>query len=431
MPDIAERLVSRIPLGEDGSLEFKEVVFAGDKFRGPTSQQLADEMAAFANSHGGTIVLGVQDRTWEIVGIPRERLQDVVRRVMEAARDQISPALGPAIECHSLPDTTGEIRHVVRIGVERGQFVHRSPGGFLWRVGDSKTQIPLEALTRLIQHRSQAGLLRFDEEIVARATFSDLEPALIDRFRTDLASDDGEALAIKLGMARRTESGAARPTVAGTLLGSRTPTDGMPNAFIQAVAYRGREIVGSSDMKNYQLDAKDFAGPLDTQVEGACRFVAANQRIRASKELGRTDEPQYDMASVFEAVVNAVAHRDYSMALSHIRLRMFADRIELDTPGALPNTMTIDMLQHRQVGRNPGITSLLAKCPVPEGIPGLRTRRATLMDRRGEGVQVILRNSEELSKRRPRYEMLGESELRLTIYAADFADRPDQSDGDS
>ena len=194
----------------------------------------------------------------------------------------------------------------------------------------------------------------------------------------------------------------------------------MPNAFIQAVAYRGREVVTSSDMKNYQLDAKDFAGPLDAQVEGACRFVAANQRIRASKELGRTDEPQYDMASIFEAVVNAVAHRDYSMALSHVRLRMFEDRMELDSPGALPNTMAIDMLPYRQASRNPGIASLLAKCSVPKDVPGFRTQRTTLMDRRGEGVQVILRNSEALSGRRPQYEMLGESELRLTIFAAEF-----------
>ena len=419
MHDTADRLLARIPLGEDGLLEFKEVFFSGTKMKGPKSQEIADEMAAFANSHGGTLVFGVQNQTWEIVGIPRERLEQVVRRVMEAARDQVSPALAPEIECQSLPDTTGEIRHVVRVGVERSQFVHRSPGGFLRRVGDSKTQIPTEALARLVQHRSHAGLLQFDEEFVARTSFSDLEPALIDRFRTDLTADDTETLAVKLGMARRAENDAIRPTVAGILLGSRTPTTSMANAFIQAVAYRGLEVVESSDLKNYQLDAKDFAGPLDSQVEGTCRFVAANQRIRASKGLGRTDEPQYDMASVFEAVVNAVAHRDYSMALSNIRLRMFADRIELDTPGALPNTMTIDMLPYRQVGRNAGIASLLATCPVPEGIPGLRTQRATLMDRRGEGVQVILRNSETLSGRRPQYEMLGESELRLTIYAAE------------
>ena len=419
MHDAADRLVARIPLGEDGRFEFKEVFFSGPKMKGPKSHEIADEMAAFANSHGGTLVFGIQDETWEILGIPRERLHQVVRRIMEAARDQVAPPLAPEIECQSLPDTAGEIRHVVRVGVERSQFVHRSPGGFLWRVGDSKTQIPMEALTRLFQHRSQAGLLRFDEEFVAQSSLSDLDTELIDRFWTDLGVDDSETLAIKLGMARRTESGTVRPTVAGILLGSNTPTNSMPNAFIQAVAYRGREVVEAAGMKNYQMDAKEFAGSLDTQVEGACLFVAANQRIRASKDLGRTDAPQYDMASVFEAVVNAVAHRDYSMALSNIRLRMFADRIELDTPGALPNTMTIDMLPYRQVGRNAGITSLLARCPVPEGISGLQTQRATLMDRRGEGVQVILRNSETLSGRRPRYEMLGDSELRLTIYAAE------------
>ena len=134
--------------------------------------------------------------------------------------------------------------------------------------------------------------------------------------------------------------------------------------------------------------------------------------------MGRIDLPQYDMTAVFEAVVNAVAHRDYGMHGTRIRLHMFSDRIELYSPGALPNSMTVDDLAYRQTSRNETLTSLLARCPIPSGIPDLRTSRMTLMDRRGSGVPVILAKSEELSGRRPLYELLGESELRLTIYAA-------------
>ena len=193
----------------------------------------------------------------------------------------------------------------------------------------------------------------------------------------------------------------------------------MPNAFIQAVATRGRVVRDQSDSRNYQLDAHDFKGPLAAQVAEVCRFVARNQRVEAKKSIGRKDIPQYDLESVFEAVVNAVAHRDYSIHGAHVRLRMYADRLELNSPGQLPNTMTVEGLPYRQVSRNETITSLLSRCPVPGGIPNLTTARRTLMDRRGEGVGMILRQSEEHSGRRPVYDVLDGAELRLTIFAAD------------
>jgi predicted HTH transcriptional regulator len=121
---------------------------------------------------------------------------------------------------------------------------------------------------------------------------------------------------------------------------------------------------------------------------------------------------------VFEALVNAVAHRDYSMYGAKIRLRVFANRLEIYSPGALANTMTVDSLPFRQASRNETIASLLAKCPVPDDIAGMETPRSTLMDRRGEGVSIILERSERLSGRAPVYELPDESELRLTIFAA-------------
>lgn len=80
-----------------------------------------------------------------------------------------------------------------------------------------------------------------------------------------------------------------------------------------------------------------------------------------------------------------------------------------------------DLEPFRQASRNETITSLLARCPVPADIAGLETSRSTMMDRRGEGVAIILERSERLSGRRPVYELPDESELRLTIFAADGA----------
>ena len=122
--------------------------------------------------------------------------------------------------------------------------------------------------------------------------------------------------------------------------------------------------------------------------------------------------------AVFEAVVNAVAHRDYAVFDSKIRLRLFADRLELYSPGAIANTMTVESLVYRQACRNETITSLLARCPVPDDAQWLDMNRRTFMEKRGEGVRIILEQSERLSGRLPEYRLIDDAELLLTIYAA-------------
>lgn len=418
MREFPEQLSRRIKRGEDGSLELKEVVFAGSRIAGPRRNELADELAAFANGSGGAVILGVRDKTREVVGIDPERQTALERYVTELVRDSMEPALYPEIDWYELPDGAGRDVPVLRVNVERSLFVHRSPGGYLRRVGSSKRRLDKEYLTRLLQQRSQERLVRFDEQIVPGVSLDDLTPKLIDRFRTPRSRDDRETLAHKLAILAAGDGERLLPTVAGVLFCSRRPERWLPHAFIQAVAYRGTSVADSTGSPYYQLDARDIGGPLDRQVEGACRFVGRNQKIRAQKTMGRMDVPQYDMSAVFEAVVNAVAHRDYAIRGSKIRLRMFSDRLELSSPGGLPNTLTVESLAYRQSSRNETIASLLARCPVPEEIPDLQTSRVTLMDRRGEGVGRIFERSEELSGRRPVYELFDDAELRLTIFAA-------------
>lgn len=115
--------------------------------------------------------------------------------------------------------------------------------------------------------------------------------------------------------------------------------------------------------------------------------------------------------------MNAVAHRDYSVHGSKIRLRLFDDRLELYSPGAIPNSFTIDSLRYRQSARNEAICSLLAKCPIPDG-SWLATDRKNIMEKRGEGVPIILENSTRLAGREPEYRLIDDAELLLTIHAA-------------
>jgi len=417
-----KELLDRIRLGEDSFLELKEARISGERVTAPHRDSLADELAAFANARGGVCVLGVDDKTREVTGIPLELLDRAEDFVREVCNDSIDPPLLPVIQRLTVPLSPEHEAAVLKIEVPRSLFVHRSPGGYLYRVGSSKRQMSPEYLARLFQQRSQTRMIRFDEQPVAAATLDDLAEAHWRRFQTvRSARETREDLLHKLGMARRDDEGEWRPTVAGVLLAGEDPRRFLPNAFIQAVAYSGASPAQVGDSGFYQLDAADITGPLDRQVADACRFVARNMKTAAIKDLGRTDIPQYDMTAVFEAVVNAVAHRDYAVHGSKIRLRMYADRLELYSPGALANTMTIESLPLRQSARNEAVTSLLARCRVPGELPGLKTDRTHMMDKRGEGVPIILERSLALSGRSPEYRVIDEAELLLVIYAASGA----------
>ena len=410
-------LLEKIRLGEDSYLELKEVRIADGKIRGPNQNELADELAAFANTRGGVLLLGVHDKTREVLGIPVEHLDAAEALVRQACEDSMKPSSTPVIERVVIPDSAGVERPILRVDVPSSLFVHQSPGGYFHRVGSSKRPIPPDHLSRLFQHRSQARLIRFDETPVPNASLGDLDDKLWRRFAAPKSDDTSELLLSKLAMASRGDTGTWRPTVAGVLLASQAPQQFLSSAFVQAVAYHGMSISPHSE-NVYQRDAQDINGPLDQQIFDTCDFVRKNMRISARKgsEGGREDIPEYDMLAVFEAVTNSVAHRDYSMSGSKVRLRLFDDRLELYTPGLLMNTMTPESLPYRQAARNETITSLLARCPVQRD--DLRDHRTYIMDKRGEGVPIILSRSRQLSGKYPEYRMIDESELMLTIYAA-------------
>ncbi len=149
-------------------------------------------------------------------------------------------------------------------------------------------------------------------------------------------------------------------------------------------------------------------------------FLKRNQAVAAAKKPQRTEKPQFSERAVFEAVVNAVAHRDYSVHGSKIRFFMFDDRLEIYSPGGLPNTLTVDSLALRQSTRNELVTSLLAETPVAETVGDVG--RSFYMEKRCDGVPIILRESERLSGKKPVYRLIDDSELLLTIYSSS-ADR--------
>lgn len=409
MFDSVAELTNKIRLGEDSTIEFKSVRCKGDKIVGPKRDDLADELAAMANTADAVCVLGIDDKTRAVEGIPSARLDDVERLIFELCRDSVKPPLTVKIVRLEIPNSSGHDRIVIKVDVPRSIFVHKSPGGYLQRIGSSRRELTPESLARLFQLRSLAGVLRFEELPVPDTSFHDLDQALWKRFVAGHLENPELTLA-KLKLLTADEAGIRRATVAGVLMCTENPERWLANAVVECVRYRGTE-----QDSNRQTDASTIAGPLTSQIDEAMAFVRRNMTVGATKEPMRVEIPQYRERAVFEAIVNAVAHRDYSVYASKIRLFMFGDRLELYSPGALPNTVTIDSLPLRQATRNELITTLLARCPVKMGE---RVERGYYMEKRGDGVPIILKESMNHSGKAPTYRLIDEAELLLTIYSA-------------
>ena len=405
MPYSDDEIRSRLRLGEDSGWEFKEVEFRGDRPVQHHRDDWADEVGAFANASGGVLLLGVTD-AGDVPGMPRERLDAVERLIGEIARDSIKPAI--RVDAYRL-ELDG--RSFLLVTVPEGHAQHDSPGGSYVRVGSSKQPMTPDERMRLAQRRGQVRFASFDEQTVGETGFATLDEELWKPLLSAEALVDPEVALEKLGLLASDAHGATRATVAGVLVCTAHPERFLPNVVITAVRYRG------ADRASGQIDAQEITGPIDRQITQALAFAVRNMHVGARKAPARENLPEYSTQALFEAIVNAVVHRDYSIRGSRIRLSIFSDRLELCSPGSLPNNLTIESMGERQSTRNEVLTSVLGRIGAGsvEGAGG----RRYFMERRGDGVPIIRRETRELTGREPEFRLVDGSELCLTLPAAE------------
>jgi len=407
--DTTSELLDQIRVGEDSVLETKEVRFKGEKIVGPDRDSVSAELSAMANSIGGVMVLGVADRSKELVGIPESRLEAVEQWIRQICSDSISPQLECVIRKVIVPVEAGS-SVILRVDVPKSLFIHRSAIGYFTRVGSSKREMSPDLLARMFQQRSQVRMVFFDEQAVPGTSVRDLAERYWKKFLPVTSVDDDVGFLRKLKLLTTDAEGREVASVSGLLAASPRPDMHLPNARIQAVCYRG-----SLRDSAYQVDAKEIVGPIDVQILEACAFVRRNMKVAAIKDPGRIEKPQFAERAVFEAVVNAVAHRDYSIQQSCVRLHMFSDRLEVYSPGAIPNTMTIESMPLRQFSRNGLLSSLLARCPLDGcGEYG----RTFMMDRRGEGVPIIISETQRVAGADPVFKMIDGAEVLVVLPSA-------------
>ena len=400
-----EEIRHQLRLGEDSSWEFKAVEFAGSRPTSPRRDDWADEIAAFANSSGGALLCGVTDEG-EAQGMSRQQIVELDSLLVEVSSDSIRPAVRIRTYHRQLPDG----RRLLLVDVPEGDSQHDSPGGSYVRVGGSKRRMTSDERLRLAQRRGQARFRSYDEQTVPGTGFNTLDQPLWRPLLSAEGAAEPESALEKLALLANDEAGILRSTVAGVLLCTRNPEQWLPNAGVTAARYRGR------DRTSAQIDAQEITGPLNRQVADAVAFVVRNMHVAARKDPARVDLPQYSVRALFEAVVNALVHRDYSIRGSKIRLSMFEDRLEIQSPGSLPNNLTVESMATRQATRNEALTSVLARMPVG-GVQGSEDRQY-FMERRGDGVPIIRRETQELCGRLPEYLLIDNSEVLLTVPAA-------------
>ena len=398
-------------LGEDSRWEFKAVEFAGNRPASPCRNDWADEISAFANADGGVLLCGVTD-DGDIQGMSREQMNGLERLISEVCTDSIHPSIRVGIFRKEI--TEGEAFLVVE--VPEGHTQHDSPGGSFIRVGSTKRGMTSDERLRLAQRRGQARFIWFDKQTVPGTGFGTFDAALWRRLLSAEGASDPELALEKMGLLAPDENGTMRATAAGVLICTDSPEQWLPNACITATRYRG------ADRASEQIDSQTICGPLDRQITQALAFAVRNMRVAARKDPAREDLPEYSKRALFEALVNAVVHRDYSIVGSRIRLAMFEDRLELYSPGSLPNNLTVESMGERQSTRNEVLTSTLGRISVG-GIEGAGGRRY-FMERRGDGVPIIRRETRELSGRLPDFRLMDGSELCLTIPAASLESTP-------
>ena len=320
--------------GENSGVEFKE--------EGISTTDLAEEIVAFSNFKGGAILIGVNDEG-SILGVERNDLEEWV---MNICRDIVKPAIIPYYEQTKMDE--GQIVAVVKIdqGVSKPYYVER--GGrkrYLIRVGSTKREATREELGRLFQ---EAGIVHYDSTPIFGSSIDDLDWLKLKEYFLNTRGVDIEQMKSRINqllvntelMVRREEK--IFPTAAGILLFGKIPQKFLPQSGITAVKFKGKEM-------DYGMeDRKEVEGALPVQVEDAIAFVKRNTKVSSDIEtegVKRKDRPEYPVAVIREAVVNAVVHRNYSIVGSKVQLFIFEDRLEIRSPGKLPNAVNLDRIK--------------------------------------------------------------------------------------
>ena len=330
-------LLEIIANGENSGVEFKR-----DDLQ---TQDLAKELVAFSNLEGGMVLLGVED-DGTVSGLARPDLEEWV---MNVCRDKIRPAIVPFFEIVRGVDDDNDVA-IVRVtrGYDVHVLWHRHTNRYLMRVGSQSREASQEELARLFQQR---GSMRAELRPVSGATLAHFDLRRLQNYfgyirQQDVPAEEDEDAwqSLLVNTDIMTEEGV---TVGGLLLFGTTPNRFLPHAGIDAVAYPGTEQdYGAQERTALRGPMTPLLSASDNIVENglveqALDFLRRNTRQTVELDGGRrVEHAVYPTDALREGIVNALIHRDYLLTSTDIQLAIYSDRLEIVSPGRLPNGIT-------------------------------------------------------------------------------------------
>jgi ATP-dependent DNA helicase RecG len=310
-------------------------------------ESIAETLAAMANANGGLLFLGVTAK-----GAPQKNANlDALREaVVEAGLLTDPPLILPTPHCAAC--SAGE---VVVVQVPPGlPHLYNLGGRYITRTAGQNRPLTTGELRRLLLERGDSG---YESQPAPEATLNELDQQQIERYLNRIAvapADDPVTVLAARGCLSKQFGADWTPTVAGVLLFGQEPQRFFRNAEIICVRYAG---VAMSD----EFVRQDIGGTLAEQIRLAEAFVVTNmQREMRIVGMQREETTAYPLPVVREAIVNAIAHRDYSIRGEGIRLLIFSDRLEIYSPGRLPGHVTLENLKDERYSRNEAIVAVLS-----------------------------------------------------------------------
>jgi ATP-dependent DNA helicase RecG len=311
-------------------------------------QTMAATLAAMANSLGGILLIGVVGQSASMVGV--RDTEGVIDRVLQAALSTDPPLIIPLPRVLHMSG-----KAIVSVHVPQGMpHVYSVEGRYLHREEVENIPLPSRELRRLIIERGEGS---FETEIARGASLDDLDwdkaKAYVANL-TGLGETNVEMILVKRGCLA-TQDSSLRPTHAGILLFGKDPQLHIRSAEITAARFAGETM---SDTFTRQ----DILGALPDQIRRAETFLVDHLRkgVQLGSAMARDERFEYPLEAARELVVNAVAHRDYSIKGDGIRLFLFSNRMEVASPGGLPGPVTIANIKDERFSRNPAIVQVLS-----------------------------------------------------------------------
>ena len=364
-----------------------------------TPKDFSHQLSAFANASGGLVVIGIED-DGKITGVS----EDKENSFRQAAFDNLQVPPEYKIEVIPCVMSSGENGNIMlfHIAPSANEIIKLKNGDAYLRVGDSSRKLNAEMLAALEYSK---GIRSYESRIVDDATIDDLDSDLIEQYTKLLGTTASSSLDLLKGRGLiKVKDGQYKITVAAILLFGKAPTQFLPGARVRFLRYEG--ITAEVGTRFNLVKDITIECPLHQLLTEGRRLLES--QMREFQQLGRDGVfqkiPEYPSFAWLEGLVNAVAHRDYSLQGDYIRITMFDDRIEFSSPGRLPSIVTVDNIQTTRFSRNPMIARVLSDFgwvrELNEGVKRIYTDMAsffldppTFSEPNGNTVLLVLRNN--------------------------------------